>query len=154
MLLESLRGALLAQTVTTVLVLLLIQPSASLRQWYRALRLDAMVLDVLSLALGAYVGLRLAPAEDLVAQVGIAVLAGVVHDVSFGYFLHVTPRGASPVLDLFKAYAAEKRWRIVFDDALMIAGAVVASRVLVCYPDADAIAALLAYVNLMLVHSF
>ena len=113
-----------------------------------------MVLDVLSLSLGAYVGLRLAHPDNLSAQVSIAVAAGMVHDILFGHVVSVWRRGDNRVIDLFKDYAAEKRCRVVLDDALMIAGAVVASRLLVCSDDANAITAALAYVNAILVHSF
>lgn len=149
-----LRGAILSQTVTTALVLYIIKPSVSLKEWYSTLGLNAMILDILSLSLGAYVGLRVAQEDNLVAQIGIAVLTGIVHDLVFGYVVHSFQRGKNPVMDLFKNYTAEKKFCILLDHALMIAGAVVASRVLVCFKDADAITAVLAYLNLMLVHSF
>jgi hypothetical protein len=154
MFIGALRGAIVSQTVTTALVLYIIKPSVSLKEWYRTLGLSAMVLDILSLSLGAYVGLRFLPEDNLVAQIGIAVLTGIVHDLVFGHIVHSFQGGKNRVMDLFKNYAAEKKFRILFDDALMIAGAVVASRTLVCFKDADAITAVLAYMNLMLVHSF
>lgn len=150
---DAVCGAVVAETVTTALVLFLLKPSNELRDWYRTLGLSAMTLDVLSLSLGAYAGLRFAP-QNLAAQVVVALLVGVVHDLSFGSFVQSFPRGRSTVMDLFKRYAETKGMRIVLDDALMIAGAVVAARVLARVEGANALAALAAYVNLMLVHSF
>ena len=147
------RGAVASQAVTTALNLYLITPSASLKEWYRTLGLTAMVLDILSLSVGAYVGLRFAPEDNIAAQLGIAVLTGIVHDLVFGYIVRSFPEGRMKLWTFFKNCASEKGRRILFDDACMIAGAVVASRVLVCFTDADAFTAILAYLNLLGIHS-
>lgn len=153
MFVEAMRGAIAAQFITTVLVVYLIGPSSSLKEWYRTLGLSAMAFDVLSLSLATYVGLRLAPEDHLLSQVSVAVLTGIVHDLTFGYIVQTFPRGSNRVMDLFKKYANEKKLRIVFDDALMIAGAVTAARVLVRFKDATAMAGVLSYLNLLLVYS-
>ena len=149
---NALRGALAAQCVTTALVVFAMKPTRSLRAWYRTLGVGAVTLDVLSLSLGAYIGL--AAHDRLAAQVGIAVLVGVVHDLAFGYLVRSTPSGRNRAIDLFQRYADEKRLRIVLDDALMIAGAVIAARALARSPHADATAALAAYVNVLLVYAY
>ena len=150
---DALCGAIIAETITTALVLCVFGASSSLRNWYRRLGLSAIVLDIASLALGAFIGLR--NHDALAAQVGIAVLVCVLHDVAFGALIQTLPRGRNLVIDLFKDYAAQKRGRILVDDAMMIAGAVVAARTVSTFrDDAFAIAALFGYANLILVHSF
>ena len=149
---EALRGAAVAQAGTTALVLFWLRPSGSLRAWYRELGVAAVAFDVLSLALGAYVGARLG--ARLPTQLAAGVLVGVAHDVAFGAVLARLPRGANGAVDRFKDYAAQKGGRVLVDDALMIAAAVALARALRGARHADALAALAAYVNLLLVQSF
>lgn len=146
-------GALVAQTVTTALVVGPIGPSAELREWYRALGASAMALDVLSLAVGTYVGMRLAP-DSVFGGIAGAVGVQLVHDVLFGLVVRAWPEPTASVpMRLFRAYAEAKGGRIVFDDALMMAGCVVATHALRRVRDAEVVGAAAAYLNLLMIHS-
>lgn len=146
-------GALVAQCATTLLVRAVHTPTVALARWYRELGASAVALDVLSLAVGTYVGARLAgTGAGLARLAGAAVAVQLAHDALFGAALSLAAdvRGALP---LFRAYAAEKGGgAILRDDALMMVGATVAARALarLAPDDAAAVAATAAYANLLL----
>jgi hypothetical protein len=151
---EHVAGALVAQAATTLLVRTHITPTTSLERWYRELGFSAVAVDVLSLAVGTYAGARLAgPRASLAAAAAAAVAVQVVHDFAFGAVLTRSTASSRGTLPLFRAYVAEKGLAIVRDDALMMVGAVVATRLLrdrLRDDDAAAVAATAAYVNLIL----
>ena len=105
----------------------------SLRAWYVELGFSAVAMDVASLAVGTWLGVRLAALAGAgghpVAHAVGAVAVQVAHDALFG--LVVLPRlPPSRPVRLFRGYAGEKGARILLDDALLMVAAVAAAHAL------------------------
>jgi hypothetical protein len=146
---ETLRGAIVAQTISTALMLHIVRPSVTI-QWYRSLGLSAMLIDALCITIPAYVGFRCARDDDLISQTSVAIIVGLILKLVLHRVLHAVEPGKSRVVDLFRNYVDEKK---VIDDSLIITGAVVFARVLVCFRDAEMIASSFAAVSLLHFHA-
>ena len=146
-------GALAVDTATVAFLQSTGFGGARVREWYRTLRVGAYAMDVLSLIIGTYVAVRVV--NELWAQLLIAVAVQLVHDVLFGAFLR-TRAAKGPLMDLFRRYAAEMRWHVLWADALMMVLTVLSAHAVSYLPanDAALVACVAAYVGLVLVHSF
>ena len=125
-------GSIVVEAVMAIL-LVRIQPGPSLKAWYGELGFSALTMDVVSLAVGTWLGMKLASRFDMghsfLAQMAGVVVVQVVHDVVFGTFVLPHLPESTPV-KLFRTYAAEKGTRILVDDALLMMAAVVGTHVL------------------------
>jgi len=110
----------------------------ALRSWYADLGLAAVAMDATSLAVGTWLGVRLA-GEDVVAQLLGVVAVQVAHDVLFGGALLPRLPPSTPVR-LFRDYAEEKGLRILRDDAMLMVAAVAASHAVRRLPQDEAMA--------------
>lgn len=151
---QLLASALLVDTATAGFLYTTGYGGSAVREWYRTLRGGAYGMDVLSLVIGAYVALRIAP-DHLWTQLALVVAVQMTHDVAFGAFVQ---SGASkgPLMSLFGRYAGEMGGHILWADAVMMVSTVLAYRVLsgLSVNDAAFVGALSAYVGLLVVYSF
>ena len=115
------------------ILLVRIQPGPSLKAWYGELGFSALTMDVVSLAVGTWLGMKLASrfglGHSFLAQMTGVVVVQVVHDVIFGTLVLPHLPESTPV-KLFRTYAAEKGARILVDDALLMVAAVVGTHIL------------------------
>ena len=154
---RAVQGAIIASAITSTIVLNFFTPTESLKTWYK-LGSRAILLDITSISLGAYVGLAAGAKLNFLGLglgtgigIVVAVIVGVLHDFSFGKLLEHLPN--TEILSVFKAYGDEKRARILLDDALIIIGAIVIAQILTYIPNshANAITSIFFYVNILLV---
>jgi hypothetical protein len=126
-----------------------------IREWYRTLRIGAYAMDVLSLVIGAYVAMRIAP-DSLWLQIAAVVAVQLTHDIAFGAF--VRSRAAKgPLMRLFRDYADENGAHILWVDALMLVLTIAVARAVSRWLSVDAAAAaaaVAAYAGLLVVYSF
>lgn len=146
-------GAVVAETATTLLVAIFFKPSSALQSWYRELGLSAIVMDLLTLAVGTQLGIWLAGVDAPLWRTLLCVLAvQITHDLLFGVAISKV-HGGGRVFDFFREYARAKGARILVDDAFMM-GATTLVALSVCAWSADAkfvVAAAALYVNLLAV---
>ena len=147
-------AALLVDSATAALVYKTGMGGQRIREWYRTLRVGAYAMDVLSLVIGAYVAMRIAP-ESLWLQIAAVVAVQLAHDVAFGAV--VRSRAAKgPLMRLCRDYADENGAHILWVDALMLVFTVAIARAVSRLLSADAAAATAAaaaYVGLLVVYS-
>ena len=125
------------------------------REYYRTYGASAAILDVSTMAVAAYAGIRVAP-RSLVGAAIVAVAIQMAHDVGMGaLFQKSRPSSNAPLPYLLAQYADEVGSKILVVDAALVVGTVVTTQVMVRDKDAaPAVAALGMYVLLMAVHSF
>ena len=142
-------GALVVEAVMAV-VLLWIRPGPALSSWYRDLGFSAVAMDVASMSVGTWFGVRLACGANLVTQMVATVVVQLVHDVAFGTLVLPRLPPTRPVR-LFRAYAQEKGVRILLDDAIIMILTVLCTRLIQHMPSTRAvIGAIALYVSLLL----
>jgi len=100
----------------------------SLNDWYIQFGGLAVLADVLSIVIGVIIARFLYTlfinGYSLVAFLGLTVAVQFVHDVLFAGFFYSVPRGKSAILDVFKDYADEVGYTILFADAAMMVSTV------------------------------
>jgi len=100
-----------------------------LTTWYQQYRGMAVLADVLILVIGIIIARFLYPflfsKWSLPLFLGLTIAVQVAHDLVFAVLFNAMPRGASPILDVFKRYATEVGFMILLADAMMIGGTVV-----------------------------
>lgn len=121
------------------LLLTQIHPGPSLIAWYQQLGFSAVAMDIVSLAVGTWLGTLASSVAgpSLAAQLAGVVAVQIAHDVFFGTFL--LPRLPTNVpVRLFRNYAEAKGARILVDDALLMMSAVLCTRALKPFEGSDA----------------
>jgi hypothetical protein len=100
-------------------------PTGALKLWYDKFGVAAVAADVLSLMLGVLLATLLFPNAYGLALVVGAIFVQLLHDLFF-YFAVIQglPEGHNSIIDVFKSYASEGGWTILFADALMIGSTV------------------------------
>lgn len=155
---QLLVGALVVDTATLLLLLTTGWGGTMVREWYRQLRTGAYLMDVLSLVVGTSLAVRLVGEQaPLWQQLAAAVGVQLVHDLAFGALLRTRWGERGLVMRLFRRYADEMGWNVLWADALMMVATVVVAHVLarrsVSVADATLIGASAAYVGMLLVYS-
>jgi len=96
-------------------------PTGALKLWYDKFGVAAVAADVFSLMLGVLVATLLFPNAYGLALVVAAIFVQLLHDVFF-YLIVIRglPQGQNSMIDVFKSYADEGGFTILFADSLMI----------------------------------
>ena len=96
-------------------------PTGALTLWYDKFGLAAVAADVLSLMIGVLIATLLFPNAHGLSLVAAAIFVQLLHDVFF-YFVVIRglPQGQNQMIDVFKSYADEGGWTILFADSLMM----------------------------------
>lgn len=147
-------AALMVDTATAALLYASGTGGEKVREWYRTLRVGAYAMDVLSLVIGAYVAMRVAP-SSLWKQLVLVVAIQMAHDVLFGLFVN-SKHAKGPLMALFRQYASEMGASILWADAAMMIATVLVAHQLtrVSTDDTVFLGAVAAYVGLLVVYSF
>ena len=123
MYLELFIGALITDMFVMILFLLGIFKSKYLVEWYKKFGLGAVLADVTIIMLGIIITYFIYPflfkKFHLLSFVFLAVCVQIIHDLLFGYFISYS-KSQSPILTIFKSYAKELGFTIIFADSLMI----------------------------------
>ena len=101
-----------------------VKMTTSLDTWYLQFGVVGATTDILVLVLGVLLARMLFNVSGA-WLVAAAVLVQLFHDILFGYILAALPSGQNSIVDLFKQYSEEGRWKILVADAAMIASTVV-----------------------------
>jgi len=104
----------------------------NLKLWYKKYQYNAFIADVLSVFIGIIIARAVYPyifqEWKLWKFLIVLVIIQICHDILFYSFFSSIPRGASPIMDLFKDYAGELGGFAIFGDSLiMIFSAIIAS---------------------------
>ena len=123
MYLELFIGALVTDMIVMILFLSGIFKSKYLVEWYKKFGLGAVLADVTIIMLGIIIAYFIYPflfeKFQLILFIFLAVCIQIIHDLLFGYFISYTD-SKSPILSIFKSYAKELGFTIIFADSLMI----------------------------------
>lgn len=152
-------GALVVDAATAALLLGTGRGGTQVREWYRRYRGDAAAMDVLSLFIGTYLAVRIAPSSSLGIQLATAVLIQLAHDIAFGYAVQefASASSPSPIMALFRKYAEEMGVYILWADGAMIISTLLVARLVLprlSKRDVVALGGTIAYILLLTVHSY
>lgn len=147
-------SASVVDTIIALYLLLAKRGGKSIKQWYKDLGISAYSMDVLSLTFGVYIAMNLS--KDIKKQILFVVLIGLIHDISFGYFLK-NKKIKGPVMTIFRNYALENGFNILWVDALMLVVTLILTYFLTKnfkQQNIFFIGVLSFYIGLLVVHSF
>jgi uncharacterized protein YacL len=99
----------------------LLQTGKSIYEWYKKFGVVAVVSDTTSIMIGIMIANYFVPNASLLTLLIASIIVQVIHDVLF-YVLVIRPipQGTNSVIDIFKNYASENSYTILFADALII----------------------------------
>ena len=122
----------------------------ALTSWYKDLKAVAVIMDVISLAVGTWLGFELTKDQPWYIRVMTVLLVQQTHDIVFGMLLPFLP--STPAMKLFRSYASETGLRILFHDAILMLSCVGVSHALERIPNEyqHVIGAFAAYVALLM----
>lgn len=97
----------------------------SLKLWYDKFGVAAVTADVFSLMIGVLLATLLFPGAYGISLVFAAIFVQILHDLFF-YIVVIRglPQGHNAMIDVFKTYADQGGWTILFADALMVGSTV------------------------------
>ena len=147
-------SASIVDTIIGFYLLISKQGGKYIREWYKKFGCSAYVMDVLSITIGVYIALSLS--TIFWQQLLLVIIVGLIHDISFGYFLMNT-NVKGPVMTLFRNYAKELGATILWVDALMLLFTLMISYFLIInfeYQNIIFIGVIAFYIGLLVVHSF
>lgn len=91
-------------------------------EWYKKFTLGAVLADVTVIMLGVIVANFLYPfifaTFTLIKFIILTLCLQIAHDLLFGYFISYS-KSRSPILTVFKLYARESKFHVIFFDSLM-----------------------------------
>lgn len=91
---------------------------SAIKQWYMQFQYVAVLSDILSVMIGILLAHILFPKLNLLVA---GVIVQVIHDIFFAtVILGVIPTGHNSMIDIFKSYAIESSYGILFADAVII----------------------------------
>ena len=100
----------------------------SLNKWYNKFGLLAVIADVFSIViciiLTRFLYSFFFSEYSIFTFILLACFIQIIHDLSFAAFFNSIPVNQSAILDVFKDYAQEVGFTILFADALMIIGTI------------------------------
>lgn len=89
----------------------------NVRVWYNNYKIGAYVFDVLSLIIGAIIPIMLT--NNLLFQIIIVIIVGLIHDLTFGYFINKS-KPKTGISKIFYDYAKEIGATILLVDAILL----------------------------------
>ena len=99
----------------------LLQTGKAIYDWYKNFGLVAVLSDVTSIMIGIMLADFIVPHASILKLLGVALVVQVVHDILFFFaVIRPIPTGTNMLIDIFKQYAAENSYTILFADALII----------------------------------
>lgn len=125
----------------------------NIRIWYNNYKIGAYVFDVLSLIIGAIIPIMMT--NNLLFQIIIVIIVGLLHDLTFGYFINKS-KPKSGISKIFYDYAKEIGGTILFVDAILLVSTILSFNILKNFDVKmlTFIGASLAYIGLYIVYSF
>jgi len=99
----------------------LLQTGKAIYNWYKKFHLVAVLSDVTSILIGIMIADFLVTDAAILTLMLAGVVVQVIHDVLFFLFVvQPLPRGKNSIIDMFKDYADENSYTILFADAAII----------------------------------
>lgn len=98
--------------------------SERLTEWYTSLRIAAVSLDVIIIAIVVSLGVEFShyafPGKNLGYALLCVLFIQVIHDILFYFLFKSVPRGRVYIFDIFKDYADEVRYHAIWSDSFMV----------------------------------
>ena len=125
----------------------------NIRIWYNNYKIGAYVFDVLSLIIGAIIPIILT--SNLLFQIIIVIIVGLLHDLTFGYFI-TKSKPKTGISKLFYNYAKEIGATILLVDAILLVSTILSYNIIksLDIKMLTFLGASLAYIGLYIVYSF
>ena len=103
----------------------LIQTGRSIYDWYKKFGTVAVTSDICSVVIGIMLAHFALPNASLLTLVIAGIVVQMIHDtLFFFFFVKPIPQGTNSVIDMFKNYASENSYTILFADAAIIASTI------------------------------
>lgn len=146
-------SAILVEAVCVAILFFTKRGGKNIKIWYEKYRVGAYLFDVLSLIIGS--GISILFTNDLLLQIITVVIVGLIHDITFGYFIN-SSKPKTGISKLFFDYAKEVKWKILVVDAMMLIGTILSFNYLktINTQYLGIIGSILAYIGLYIVYSF
>lgn len=147
-------SAIIVDTVIGYYLLISKRGGKYIKEWYKSFTIGAYIMDIFSIVIGTYIATLFS--NNLYKQLAIVVLVGLIHDLSFGYFVSKS-NIKSKILDLFNNYAKELGITILIVDALMLVSTLILSNFLnqnLSFNTISFLGILTFYIGLLMIYSF
>lgn len=145
-------SAIIVDTLIGYYLLLSNRGGKYIKEWYNKFRIGAYFIDILSIVIGTYLATLLS--SQLYIQIILVIVIGLIHDLSFGFFLNKT-NTTSSVLNIFKKYAKELGTTILIVDSAMLVSTLVLSNYLNFSVEHIVFLGIVTmYLGLLMVYSF
>ena len=146
-------SAIVVEAVCVAILFFTKRGGKNIKIWYEKYRVGAYLFDVLSLIIGSSISILFT--NDLLLQIVTVVIVGLIHDITFGYFINKN-KPKTGISKLFYDYAKEVKWKILVVDAMMLIGTILSFNYLKTIDTRylGFIGSILAYIGLYIVYSF
>ena len=123
--LPILNAALITDLIFIFFLIFGIIKSSVLKEWYRNYTLAAVIEDVLILVIGIIITrffykYFFGNTFSLLYFTLLAVFLQIIHDFLFYLFFSFIPKGSNKMMDTFKDYGKEVKWKAILGDSCMI----------------------------------
>ena len=146
-------SAIIVEAICLAILFFSKRGGKNIKIWYEKYKIGAYFFDVLSLIIGASISILFT--NVFYIQILIVVIVGLIHDLTFGYFINKS-KPKTGISKLFFDYAKEVKWIILIVDALMLISTVLIFNYLkiVDTKFLGLIGSGLAYIGLYIVYSY
>lgn len=147
-------SAIIVDTIIGYYLLITNRGGKYIKEWYKSFTIGAYIMDILSIVIGTYIATLFS--NNLYKQLAIVILVGLIHDLSFWYFVSKS-NIKSKILELFNNYAKELGIIILIVDAFMLVSTLVLSNFLnnnLSYNNILFLGILSFYIGLLMIYSF
>ena len=155
---HSILTLLVAATIidTVIGYYLLITKSGGkfIREWYKLFNISAYAMDILSIVIGCYIATLFT--TDLYKQIPIVILVGLIHDLSFSYFVRNSGI-KTKIFEICDNYAKELGFTILIVDAFLLMSTIILSSFLnnnLSYNNISFLGIFTFYLGLFMIYSF
>lgn len=147
-------GAIIIDTIIACYLFITKKGGTYIKEWYKSFTIGAYIMDILSIIIGTYIATLFT--SNLYKQLVIVILIGLIHDLTFGYFVSNTGI-KSKIFNLFNNYAKELGIIILIVDALMLISTLILSNFLhinLSNNNIYFLGVLTFYIGLLIIYSF
>jgi uncharacterized protein YacL len=118
-------GTLVVSTILIEFIVIcsvnILQTGKAIYDWYKKFGLVAVLSDICSVIIGILIANYLVPNSSIFYLIMASIGVQMIHDILFYFFVvRPLPPNKNSIIDMFKSYAEENSWTILFADAAIM----------------------------------